>query len=126
MLGLGLSSSSGALVVSFEEQLRSAFGSRLSRDGAYIEKKGCIVNALKDVYAKQHVDRNIIRDFDMRLHRDNAYADSSGCAITRVTSLITALGFEEQAVQDFVSMVESFGGSLEDVSSAVTELDAWT
>ena len=65
MLGLGLSSSSGALVVSFEEQLRSAFGSRLSRDGAYIEKKGCIVNALKDVYAKQHVDRNIIRDFDM-------------------------------------------------------------
>lgn len=83
MFGLGLTVSSGALVVSKEESLRSALNARVLLDGGYMEAPGCATTAIRTNLISDQVDRNLISSLDFRIRRDGGYFGSNSCSTLR-------------------------------------------
>ncbi len=126
MLGIGLTVSSGALVYSLEESIRAKMGSRIAIEGGKMESPGCTVSFLQSGITEQKADRNAVRDLGRRVERENGFFESNSCTLTEVTSLQATYGFESRTIKKFQDRVKSFGGSIESIEAAYSDLDDLT
>lgn len=123
MLGIGLTAYSGALVYSREENLRAKLGSRIALERGKMEAPGCTVSFLQNGITEQKADRNAVRDLSRRVELENGFFESNSCTLTEVTSLQTVYDFESKAIKKFQDRVKSFGGSVESIDAAHSDLD---
>lgn len=125
MLGNGLSSSSGHLVVSIIESIRSEFGKRVLTAGGKIESNKCLMSHL-DGITKVTPHADILRAFQKRVQLAGGYVENPSHAFDEIEDLSPVRSFERDAVNTFQHRVTADGGSFESLKGALDSIDALT
>jgi len=121
MLGVGLSSTSGATVISLVESIRSNFAKKVVKNGGTVADNSCLLTHL-DALTKRDPDVDILRAFEARVALDGGAFDCTSGALDGIEDLTTKFGTDRILVENFRQRVYTNGGTIENISLVLTEL----
>lgn len=125
MLGQGLSSSSGHLVVSIIESIRSEFGKRVLVAGGSVDGNKHLMSRLDEI-TKVSPEADILRTFQKRVQLAGGYVESPSSAFDEIEDLIVTRSFERALINDVQSRVTANGGHFENLKAAIDMVDSLT
>ena len=125
MLGLGLSSSSGHLVVSIMESIRSEFGKRVLTADGTIGNNKCLMSHLDEI-TKVTPEADILRAFQKRVQLAGGYVESPSSAFDEIEDLREARSFERSLINDVQTRVTANGGHFENLKAAIDMVESLT
>ena len=125
MLGLGLSSSSGHLVVSIMESIRSEFGKRVLTADGKIESNKCLMSHLDEI-TKVTPEADILRTFQKRVQLAGGRVESPSSAFDEIEDLRAARSFERSLINDVQARVTANGGHFENLKAAIDMVESLT
>tara|TARA_Y100000592_G_scaffold87941_1_gene143096 strand:- start:331 stop:708 length:378 start_codon:yes stop_codon:yes gene_type:complete len=117
MIGNGLSSSSGHLVVSIIESIRSEFGKKVLTSGGTVEENKHLMSRLDEI-TKVKPDADILRAFQKRVQLAGGSVESPSSAFDAIEDLTPSRSFELSVVTSLQERVSAEGGRFENLEAA--------